>query len=477
MHVPEQLQAFRNLLGPAGVIEDRARINPYTVDQRNLLRGETPAILRPASTEQVAVIVRLAARLGFGIVPQGGNTSYCGGATPDRSGRQLVLSLERMTQIREIDALSMCISVDAGAILKDVQDAAAGAGLLLPLSLGAEGSCRIGGNIGTNAGGLSVLRYGMTRDLLLGIEAVLPDGSIVSDMRKLRKNNTGYDIKQCFVGSEGTLGIVTGAVLKLFPATAQRATTWIELASGVALSELLSVVRRESCDLVTSFEFITARSIALASSIASDPVRLKAGSGGAVLLEMSASSQRLDLNGLMEDLLGEIVERGWAHDALIAQSERQRAAMWALRESVPEGEQRWGGSVKHDISVPLSAVDEFLRAAGEAVRSHDPSLELSVYGHVGDGNIHYNLLVPQGAERLAFTALIEKQLSGRLYDIAASLGGAFSAEHGVGRLKRHLLERYSDTGRLAAMRRMKAAFDPDNRLNAGAVVAPQPAGS
>jgi FAD/FMN-containing dehydrogenase len=227
---------------------------------------------------------------------------------------------------------------------------------------------------------------------------------------------------------------------------------------------------------VTSFEFITVRSIALASSLASDPGHLKAGPGGAVLLEMSASSQRLDLNGLMEGILEEILERGWAHDALVAQSERQSAAMWALRESIPEGEKHWGGSVKHDISVPVSALDKFLRTAGEVVRSHDPSLELSVYGHVGDGNIHYNVLVPQGAERLAFTDLIEKQLSGRLYDIAASLGGTFSAEHGVGRLKRHLLEHYSDPGRLAVMRRMKAAFDPDNRLNAGAVVAPQPAG-
>jgi FAD/FMN-containing dehydrogenase len=471
------LQAFRQLLGPAGMIEDPSRIAPYIVDQRNLLQGETPAILRPVSTEQVVDLVRLAARLGFGIVPQGGNTSYCGGATPDRSGRQLVLSLERMTRIREVDVLSMCISVDAGAILKDVQDAAAAAGLLLPLSLGAEGSCRIGGNIGTNAGGLSVLRYGMTRDLMLGIEAVLPDGSVVSDMRKLKKNNTGYDVKQCFIGSEGTLGIVTGAVLKLFPATVQRATAWIELASDVPLSELLSTVRRESCDLVTSFEFITERSITLTTSLGPDQSRLKAGSGGAVLIELSASSQRLDLSDFMEGILGEVMERGWVEDAFVAQSERHRSAMWALREMIPEGEKHWGGSVKHDISIPISALDQFLKASGNAVRSYDLDLELSVYGHVGDGNLHYNVLVPRGADRLAFTALIEEHLSDRLYDIAASLGGVFSAEHGVGRLKRHLLERYSDPGRLDVMRRIKAAFDPEDRLNSGAVVAPRKAGA
>src|SRR5215510_4863728 len=229
------VHAFRELLDGSGFVDDPERIASYATDQRQLFTGSTFAVLKPATTEQVADIVRMAARLGIGLVPQGGNTSYCGGATPDASGRQIIVSFERMDRIREIDPVSMSISVDACVILKNVQDAAAAAGLLLPLSLGAEGSCRIGGNIGTNAGGLSVLRYGMTRDLLLGIEAVLPDGSVVSDMRKLKKNNTGYDVKQCFVGSEGTLGIVTGAVLKLFPATAQRATTWIELASGVAL--------------------------------------------------------------------------------------------------------------------------------------------------------------------------------------------------------------------------------------------------
>ena len=215
MSVANYVQAFRDLLGGAGVVDDPQRLATYTTDQRHLFTGSTHAVLKPATTEQVADVVRLAARLGVGVVPQGGNTSYCGGATPDASGRQVIVSLDRMDSIREVDPLSMSISVDAGAILKNVQEAAASAGLLLPLSLGAEGSCQIGGNIGTNAGGLSVVRYGMTRDLLLGIEAVLPDGTIVSDMRKLRKNNTGYDVKQCFVGSEGTLGIVTGAVLRL----------------------------------------------------------------------------------------------------------------------------------------------------------------------------------------------------------------------------------------------------------------------
>jgi FAD/FMN-containing dehydrogenase len=472
MSVPDYVQAFRHILGSAGVVNDPQRLATYTTDQRQLATGSTYAVLKPATTEQVADIVKLTARLGVGLVPQGGNTSYCGGATPDTSGRQVIVSLERMDSIREVDPLSMSISVDAGAILKNVQEAAASTGLLLPLSLGAEASCRIGGNIGTNAGGLSVIRYGMTRDLLLGIEAVLPDGTIVSDMRKLRKNNTGYDIKQCFVGSEGTLGIVTGAVLRLAPLPARRSTAWLKLAQRAPLAELLALVRRESGELLTTFEFITDRSIALATAVMSNPPSVGAGPGGAVLLEFASSSRHLDLDGLMEAVLSEAVESEWVEDAYVAQSGNQRAAMWELRETIPEGEKRWGGSVKHDISVPLSSLDRFLNVAGEQVRNYRANLGLSVYGHVGDGNLHYNVLVPRGADRLEFTRLVESDLSLRLYDAAAVLGGTFSAEHGIGRFKKHLLEKYGDPGRVAAMRRIKAAFDPADIMNAGAVVRP-----
>src|SRR3954471_4946541 len=288
-----RVQAFRDLLDDRGVVDDPERIATYTTDQRQLFTGSTFAVLKPTTTKQVADIVRLAACHGIGLVPQGGNTSYCGGATPDATGRQIIVSLERMDRIREVEPLSMSISVDAGAILKNVQDAAATAGLLLPLSLGAEGSCRIGGNIGTNAGGLSVVRYGMTRDLLLGIEAVLPDGTVVSDMRKLRKNNTGYDVKQCFVGSEGTLGIVTGAVLRLVPLPARRATAWLKLAKDAALAELLALVRHESGELLTTFEFITARSIALAAGAMANPPSVGSGPGGAVLIEFASSSRHI----------------------------------------------------------------------------------------------------------------------------------------------------------------------------------------
>ncbi len=472
MSPSDHVQAFRGVLGGAGVVDDPQRLASYATDQRQLFTGSTLAVLKPATTKHVAEVVRLAARLGVGLVPQGGNTSYCGGATPDDSGRQIIVSLERMDTIREVDPLSMSISVDAGAILKNVQDAAAAAGLLLPLSLGAEGSCRIGGNIGTNAGGLSVVRYGMTRDLILGIEAILPDGTIISDMRKLRKNNTGYDVKQCFVGSEGTLGIVTGAVLRLAPLPTRRATAWLTLAKDAALAELLALVRRESGELLTTFEFITAQSIALAAGAMATPPSVGSGPGGAVLLEFASSSRHLDLDSLMESVISEAVESGWVEDAYLAQSLAQRASMWELRETIPEGEKRSGGSVKHDISVPLSSIQRFLDVAGEQVRNYRADLELSVYGHVGDGNLHYNILVPHGTDRIEFTRLIEGSLSLRLYDTAAALGGTFSAEHGVGRFKRHLLEKYGDAGCIAAMRRIKAAFDPADIMNAGAVVRP-----
>lgn len=465
----EMLNSLRDVLGEAGVVTDPERLATYLVDQRDLVKGRTPAVLRPATTEQVMAIMRLATRHRVGIVPQAGNTSYCAGATPDLSGDQFVLSLERLDKVRSVDPLDAALSVDSGVILKNAQEAAERAGLFLPLSLGSEGSCRIGGVIGTNAGGLSVLRYGMTRDLILGLEIVLPDGTLVSDMKKLRKNNTGYDIRQNFIGAEGTLGVVTGAVLKLIPTPSRRATAWIELAPGVPLPEMLALVRRETSELVSSFEFITARSLALVR----DPGgRLKSGSGGVILVELSSSSRHLPIDEVLEGTMGEVAEMGWAEDIIIAQTEGQRADMWQIRETIPEGEKRAGGSVKHDISVPLSRTVDFLKQGGGAVAAYDPRLELSVYGHVGDGNLHYNILVPAGEERLAFTDRIGRELAPTLYDIAAEMGGTFSAEHGVGRFKRALLQHYADPGRYRVLRGIKGLFDPHGVMNPGAMVDP-----
>jgi len=462
------LGALHDVVGEGSLVTDRDLTVRYLIDQREYLRGETPAVIRPSSTAEVAAVVHLVGEAGFGLVPQGGNTSYCGGATPDRSGRQFVLSLERMTRIRAVDPLGFTIALDAGVVLADAQAAAEAAGLMLPMSLGSQGSARIGGLLGTNAGGLSVLRYGMMRDLLLGIEAVMPDGSVFNAMRPLRKNNTGYDLKQCFVGSEGTLGIITGASLKLIPAQGYRATVWLQLAAGAPLAEMLAVVRRGSADLVSSFEYITATSLGLVGS--GGPLR--AGAGGVLLVELSASSAAVPLEDLLIATVEELSAAEWIEDAFLASSDRQRNEMWDLRESIPEGERRAGGAVKHDISVPIPAIGPYLAEAGAAVAAYDPALKLSVYGHVGDGNLHYNVLVPPGRDRLAFSAEIEANLAPRLYEIALGLDGAFSAEHGVGRLKRGLLDRYADPTGRTLMRRLKGAFDPANTFNAGAVVDP-----
>jgi FAD/FMN-containing dehydrogenase len=470
---PDDFAPLRAALSESAVITDQDVIALYVVDQRDLLRGRTSAVLRPSTTAEVQAIVRFAAERGLGVVPQGGNTGYCGGATPDMSGRQLVVSFERMNRIRSVDVLGHTMAADAGVILVDAQRAAEAADLFLPLSLGAEGSCRLGGNVGTNAGGLSVLRYGMMRDLVLGLEVVLPNGELLDELRSLRKNNTGYDLKQAFIGAEGTLGLVTGVLLKLSPRIVRRATAWVQLAQGAPIAEMLAIVRRETGDLVSSFEFITTPSVELALSDTPQG-GLAAGPGGALLIELASSTKRIELDELLFGALEAPIERGWVQDAFLAQSDRQRTEMWRLRESIPEGEKRVGGSVKHDISVPLAAVQEFLQRGVEAVRQHDPNLKLSVYGHVGDGNVHFNILVPPGRDRLDFTHEIEGGLSLVLYEIAQALGGTFSGEHGVARLKRDLLERYASSTRLELMRRIKSAHDPKGIMNPGAVVDPAP---
>lgn len=464
------LAPFRALLGEGGVLEERERIEPYILDHRGLMRGETRAVLRPKRVGEVQELVRLAGRLGLGLVPQGGNTGYVGGATPEAGRRQLVVSLERLARLRAVDPLNFTMACDAGMVLAEAQKAAAAHGLLFPLSLGSEGSCRLGGNIGTNAGGLQVLRYGMTRDLVLGIEAVLPDGSLLSDMRALRKNNAGTDIRQLFVGAEGTLGIVTGVVLKLWPAQSHRATAWVSLAAGAPLPEIAARVRRETSDLVSTFEFISASSLDLVATMRGASLGVSAGPGGALLLELSSSSARIPLGDLLLGTLETLVEEGWVEDAVIAQSEAQRRAFWSIRETVPEAEKAAGGSVKLDIAVPVSAVSAFLEQGAVIVAEEMPGVRLSFYGHVGDGNIHYNLMVPAGTERIAFTRAVEAGIAHALYALAMELGGSFSAEYGIGRFKRDLLARYADPTRLSLMAALKRTLDPDGRMNAGAML-------
>ncbi len=464
------LSAFYSLLGEGGLVTDAAGLIRYTHDQRALMQGQTPAVLRPRSTDEVQEIVRLAARLGFGLVPQGGNTGYVGGGTPEPGRKQLVVSLERMNRVRSVDAAGFTLACDAGTILADAQAAAEARGCLLPLSLGAEGSCRLGGNIGTNAGGLQVLRYGMTRDLVLGLEVVLPDGSLFSDMRTLRKNNIGYDLKQLFIGAEGTLGIVTGVVLKLWPAQTRRATAWLQLAADAPIPEIAALVRRETADLASTFELISASSLALVADMRDADLGLTAGPGGAVLLELSASSERIPLDDILLGTLEALMEAGHVTDAVLAQSERQRREMWTIRETIPEAEKHAGGSVKLDIAVPTSAVSAFLVRARAVVDAQAPGTRLSFYGHVGDGNIHFNLMVPAGRDRIAFTRAVEDGIAHAVYAVAIELGGSFSAEYGIGRFKRDLLARYGDPARLSLLATVKRAIDPSGVMNAGAML-------
>jgi FAD/FMN-containing dehydrogenase len=459
------------LLGPSSVLTAPAMMARYLSDQRELLHGKARAVIRPQTTEEIAKVVTLAGRIGFSIVPQAGNTSYCGGATPDVTGHQVVMSFERHNKIRRIDLLGFTASVDAGLILDDLHKAIAEFNLSFGLSLGSQGSCQIGGNIATNAGGISVLRYGMMRDLVLGLEVVLPNGEIFEDMTRLRKNNTGYDLKQLFIGSEGTLGFVAGAVLKLHPAPTNQATAWVELGQFPPFAELLGLVRRATADLVTSFEYIANGALDLPTE-AAGASSLRGGPGGALIVELSASTDRVPLETLVTDAVGEMIEQGWATDAQIASSGRQQRDIWKRRELIPECEKRAGGAVKHDISVPLDAVASFITEAEAAVEAFEPALNLSVYGHVGDGNIHFNVLVPAGEERLAFSAKTEAELSPQLFDIALKYGGTFSAEHGVGRLKRPLYDRYSHASKRRLSSSIKTALDPSNCFNCGAVTEP-----
>jgi len=471
------LDPLRDALGMGGVVTEPELVERYLVDQRELLRGAAPAVLRPANTAAVARAVVLARTLGFGLVPQGGNTGYCGGATPVGPGRQLVLSLERLDRIRAVDALGCTMEAEAGVVLRRAQDAAAAAGLLLPLSLGAEGSCQLGGNLSTNAGGVQVLRWGMARELVLGLETVLPDGTVLDEMRTLRKRNAGYDLKQLFIGAEGTLGIITAAALRLVPAQVQCEAAWIALGAGVPLAELLLLLRRETADLLSSFEWISPASLVLLREqvTGSGTSALPAGSGGAVLVEASASTVRVPLADLMGHGLEAALERGWADDAVLAQSGAQRQAMWAAREGIPEAEKRGGGSVKHDISIPLPDLTRFFEAGTAAAVAWDSEVRLSAYGHVGDGNLHFNVLVPPGADRLAYGRHVGVELSPRLYELALGMGGMFSAEHGIGRLKRGLLEAYLPEPQRRLMSALKGTLDPVGLMNAGAVVDPPPA--
>ena len=465
------LVELRRIVGPAGVVDDAQAAETHLVDHRKLYRGRAALIVRPASTDEVARVVRICHDARIGIVPQGGNTGYCGGATPDASGTQVLVSLARMRAVREVDVLNQTLTVEAGVILADVQRAAEEHGLLFPLSLGAEGSCLIGGNLSTNAGGTAVLHYGNTRDLVLGLEVVLPDGRIWNGLRKLRKDNAGYDLKHLFIGAEGTLGIITAAVLKLFPRPRARATVWLAVASPDAAGRLLARVRAACGDAVTSFEYIPRLALELVLEHipgTRDPLARRC--EHYALLELASAASDESLRTPLEHTLEQALDAGEILDAALAQSEEHRHAFWRLRETIPEAQTRAGGSLKHDVSVPVSAVATLLAEGSEAARTIAPGVRVCAYGHVGDGNLHFNFQAPPGETLHSFVDRHGAAISHALYERVARLGGSVCAEHGVGQLKRELLARYADPAGLATMRALKAALDPDCLMNPGKVL-------
>ena len=459
------LDRIKQVVGPKGWSTDSDTVAPYLADQRGLFHGDCAMLVRPDSTERVSEIVRICAEAGIAVVPQGGNTGLVGAGIPDSTA--VLISLGRMNRIRDVDPLDYTITVEAGCILADVQSAAASADRLFPLSLGAEGTCQIGGNLSTNAGGVNVLRYGNARDLVLGLEVVLPDGRVWNGLKRLRKDNTGYDLKQLYIGGEGTLGIITAAVCKLFPNPKDVQTAFVALRDLDAALEVLARARAASGDRVTSFELICRQP--LASAIAHiDGVRdpLDTVYGEYALIEFSGARPNSGMREAMETMLADGYAAGEILDATIAQSSAQRDDFWRIREAIVEAQKFEGGSIKHDVSVPVSKIPAFLRRGNAAIEALVPGARPVAFGHCGDGNIHYNIAQPVGMDKDAFLAEWDK-VTKTVYDIVVSLGGSFSAEHGVGQLKLAEMARYKDALELDMMRKLKHALDPSGIMNPG----------
>ena len=460
----ELLDGLRHALGPGGVLDGDSDLARYARDWSGDHVGAPLAVLRPSSTEAVREIVRRCAGAGVPLVPQGGHTGLVAGATPSEDGRELVVSLERMNRIRRIDALDFSMVAEAGCILADVKAAAAEEELFFPLTLGAQGSCQIGGNIATNAGGLNVLRYGMTRELVLGLEVVLPNGDLLEDLRSLRKNNTGYDLKQLFIGSEGTLGIVTAAALRLFPRPTRRETVLLGCPSLGDVIRLFGRARRELGDLVSAFELMTRAGVAAAlEGGGQEPFTPP--TPAYVILEASTSA-RVDLRAAVEGFLADAMAAGLVENGAMAESEAQAASFWRLREALIEWQVRQGRHLRSDVALPISLLPAFLAAAETAVRSLDPGLVLHAFGHVGDGNLHLNVMPPAGLADAAAEALLAR-CEEVVFDQVDAFGGTISAEHGIGRKKRRPFEaRLSPPARALSLA-LRAHLDPAAMMSPG----------
>jgi FAD/FMN-containing dehydrogenase len=467
---PDTLGELKAAVGDGSWLESPDDVAPFVIDFRRLYHGAAALVLLPRNVDEVARILRICNREEVAVVPHGGNTGYCGGATPDEAGSQIVLSLRRLNRVRHIDAANYSMIIEAGCTLAEAQAAAREADRLFPLSLGSEGTAQIGGNLSTNAGGTAVLRYGMMRDLVLGLEVVLADGRVLEGLKSLRKDNTGYDVKSLFVGAEGSLGVITAACLKLFPQAADSATALVGIGSPQHALELLARLRTAGGDQITSFELMPRLAVEITVKHVpgvADP--LSQNTPWYLLVELSSPNPRQDLITLLTAALEDAAARGTIEDAMLATSMAQSQAMWKLRESVPEAQRRHGASLKHDVSVPVSAIPKLIEEGSALVRRLAPEGDVIAYGHAGDGNLHFNVGQKPGCDIKTFLAR-GPVLEHAMFDLVESLGGSISAEHGIGRLKAAEFARRADPVELSVMHELKRALDPKGIMNPGKVL-------
>ena len=468
----ELIAGFEKIIGKTQVITAPNDLEPYLVDWRKRYRGKAIAALRPGNTQEVSEIVKLCAANRIAIVPQGGNTGLCGGATPNSDGRQVVVSLNRMNQVRAIDTSNQTITVEAGMILQSLQEAATAADRYFPLSLGAEGSCTIGGNLSTNAGGTSVLRYGNARELCLGLEVVMPNGEILNSLRGLRKDNTGYDLCDLFIGAEGSLGLITAAVMKLFPRPVANWTALVAVPHADAAVELLSRFQAGASAQLTGFEMMSDESLALLKhyypALASP---LSGPNAYEVLVEISDYESEEHAMQLMESILEGALESGCASDAAIASNLAQARKFWDMREHVPLAQADDGPNIKHDVSLPISAIPSFITTCNDMLRAKYPGVRVINYGHLGDGNLHYNIAGPSSVQTEEFFTSKSKEIQALVYAEVEKMNGSISAEHGVGQQKVTYLKGHRGEVAFGVMRAIKHALDPHNLMNPGKVIA------
>ena len=467
--MPPILNTLATLVGSAHVLTED--LTAWEIDWRKKYKGRALAVVRPGSTQEVAAVVKACAASGVSIVPQGGNTSLVGGSTPDASGTQIILSLRRMDRVRAIDLANLTLTADSGCILQNLQQAAEQQGLMFPLSLAAEGSCTLGGNLGTNAGGTQVLRYGNTRELCLGLEVVTAQGEIWNGLSGLRKDNTGYDLRHLFIGSEGTLGVITAASMKLVPLPAAQLSAWAAVPSLEAAVELLGLAHRHLGAGLTGFEVMGQFALSLvARHFPQQRVPLYAETPFCVLLEHADHESEAHARVQLETLLELALNQGCVSDVVLAENLGQARALWHVRESIPMAQVEEGANIKHDISIAVSRIPEFVKVTDQLLRAAIPGVRLVNFGHLGDGNLHYNVQAPEGQDAAVFMSSHEDKVNTLVFDSVTDFGGSISAEHGVGFLKIDKLEKHKSPVALDMMRSIKRALDPHNLMNPGRVI-------